>query len=229
MIEAIECEQGSPEWYEARLGLVTASEFSTVMAKGVGGKGDSKGRRTYMLKLIGEKMTGEVQEGYTNGHMERGKIMEAEARDYYAFVQDVSPARVGFIKRGRVGCSPDSLIDTAGLLEVKTRLPHLQLELILADRVPPEHLAQIHGQLWVAEREWCDFVSYWPKMPAFIKRVYRDDAYIKTIETAVNEFLSEMDELTERLRTAQERGNLGANQGCSISTTISARSCTGSV
>lgn len=197
-LEIIECEQGSPEWSQARLGVVTASEFHTVLAKGRGG-GDSKQRATYMRKLVGEIITGEPADNYTNHHMERGKVMEAEARDYYAFMTDIEPQRVGFLRRGRVGCSPDSLIGDKGMHEIKTKLPHLHIDVILADELPPEHKAQCQGALWIAEREWIDFQSYWPKMPTFIKRVHRDETYIDALAKAVQEFIDEMDELYRRI------------------------------
>lgn len=198
-LEIIDCEQGGIEWLKARAGIVTASEFHCVMAKGKGG-GESKTRATYMRKLIGEIITGEPSpESFTNQHLERGKAMEAEARDYYAFITGVEPQRVGFLKRGRVGCSPDSLIGNEGLHEIKTKLPHLHIEVLLADELPPEHKAQCQGSLWVSQREWIDFQSYWPKMQQFIKRVYRDEAYIKTLEQAVKDFLEEMDELHARI------------------------------
>ena len=195
-LEIINCEQGSEEWLHHRLGIVTASEFDTVMAKGQG-----KTRRTYMLKLIGEILTGEPQERYTNKHMERGHEMEPEARDYYAFMSDVEPQRVGFLKRGRIGCSPDSLIGENGMHEIKTKLPHLHIDVLLNDVLPSEHKAQCQGSLWVAEREWIDFQSYWPKLPGFIKRVYRDEKYIKTIEQEVNTFIEEMDKLIDRIKS----------------------------
>lgn len=199
MIEVLDMEQGSPEWYQARLGIVTASEFATVMAQGRGG-GDSKTRRTYMLKLMGERLTGEPAYHYQNDHMERGKGMEAEARDMYVFLSDLEPRQVGFIRNGKVGCSPDSLIGNDGMLEIKTKLAHLQLDVLLSDAFPSEHVAQVQGQLWVAEREWCDFVSYWPKLKPFTKRVYRDEAYIKNLETAVAIFENEMAALLDRLQ-----------------------------
>lgn len=197
-LEIIDCIQGSDEWFKVRAGCVTASEFATVMAKGKNGA-DSKTRRTYMLKLIGEIMTGEPCESYTNKHMERGKEMEAEARDYYAFMTDLEPVRVGFLKNGRVGCSPDSLIGNDGMHEIKTKLPHLHLEALLAGELPPEHKAQCQGGLWVAEREWVDFQSYWPKLPPFIKRVYRDEKYIAEISKAVSEFIAELGELMAKI------------------------------
>lgn len=195
MIEVFDCEQGSDAWRACRLGIPTASEYAAVLAKGEG-----KTRRTYMMKLLGERLTGEPAESYTNAHMERGKAMEAEARQMYAFIQGVAPKQVGFIRNGNTGCSPDSLIDQAGMLEIKTKLPHLQLECIFQDRLPPEHKAQVQGGLMVAEREYVDFCSYWPKLPLFVKRVYRDEDYIKTLRSEIDRFCEEMAELEAKLK-----------------------------
>ena len=198
-LQIFECEQGTPEWFACRMGIPTASEFDTVMAKGKGG-GESKTRRTYMLKLIGERLTEEPAYSYSNDHMERGKVMEAEARNWYQFHTDADLRQVGFIRTDAAGCSPDSLIGNAGMVEIKTKLAHLQLDLLLAGEVPSEHKAQIQGQLWVAEREWVDFVSYWPKLPPFVKRIYRDEPYIVQMAAAVRQFNAEMDELMARIQ-----------------------------
>lgn len=203
-LQIFDCEQGSPDWYACRLGIPTASEFSTVMAKGKEG-GDSKTRRTYMLKLAGERLTQQPMYNYSNDHMERGKEMEAEARDLYAMVSDVEPVQVGFLRRGDAGASPDSLIGDSGMLEIKTKLAHLQLECLLGDRLPPEHKAQCQGQLWIAEREWVDFCSYWPGLPLFRFRVFRDEAYIKQIASAVDAFNAEMLELIEKVNGYSQR------------------------
>lgn len=199
-MEVIQCEQGSAEWFQARAGVVTASEFQTLLMKGKGG-GESLTRKTYMRKLAGEIITGEPSEGFSNVHTDRGKAMEPEARDLYAFMADCDPQQVGFIKSGRKGASPDSLIGDNGGLEIKTRLPHLMIELLEKDEVPAEHIAQIQGGMWVAEREWWDFVAYWPKLPLFVKRVYRDEAYIKTLSAAVDHFNEELDALVNRIRS----------------------------
>lgn len=193
-MEIFNCDQGSDEWFLCRAGIPTASMFDTVMACGKGG-GPSKTRRTYMMKLLGERLTGQPTENYTNAHMERGKVMEEEARNAYAMIQEIEPQKIGFIRNGDKGCSPDSFIDISGLLEIKTKLPHLQLEVLLCDEVPSEHKAQIQGQLWVAEREYCDFVSYWPRLRPFIKRVYRDEKYIAELSNAVDQFNDELNKL----------------------------------
>lgn len=199
-MEIINCEQGSPEWFSARAGLVTASEFQTLLMSGKGG-GESKTRLTYMRKLAGEIITGEPAETFTNQHMERGKAMEAEARDLYAFMADCDPLQVGFIKSGRKGASPDSLIGDDGGLEIKTRLPHLMIELLEKGEVPSEHIAQIQGGMWVAGREWWDFVAYWPKLPLFVKRIYRDDSYIKKLSDALDAFNVDLDALVSRIKS----------------------------
>lgn len=193
------CEQGSEEWFRVRAGMPTASEFATVMAKGRSGA-ESKTRRTYMLKLAGEILTGEPMEHYSNAHMERGKEMEAEARELYAFMHDVDPELVGFISNGPKGCSPDCLIGANGAAEIKTKLPHLQLDVLLRGELPPEHRAQCQGILWVAEREWIDFISYWPKLPLFVTRVHRDEAFIAEIASAVDQFNDELAATVEFVR-----------------------------
>lgn len=198
-LQIFNCEQGTPEWLACRAGIPTASEFDTVMAKGRSG-GDSKTRRTYMLKLIGERLTHEPMYSYSNDHMERGKAMEAEARNLYAMVSELDPVQVGFLRRGDAGCSPDSLVGTDGMLEIKTKLPHLQLDCILYDELPSEHRAQCQGQLWIAQREWVDLVSYWPGLPLFAKRVFRDEIYIARLAAAVDQFNAELLETMAKIQ-----------------------------
>lgn len=187
-LEIFNCEQGSAEWLACRRGIPTASRFSDVLSKGQGIT-----RRKYLLTLAGEAITGEVAESYSNGHMERGHAMEADARDMYAFAHDEEPQLVGFMRRGRAGASPDSLIGDDGLLEIKSKLPHLQLDVLDKGKLPSEHVAQVQGQLFVSGRDFCDFVSYWPKLPLFCIRVERDEAYIATLAQAISDFVGELD------------------------------------
>jgi hypothetical protein len=198
-VQIIECEQNSPEWYAARLGIPTASEFKTI----IGVKKDAREkitRQTYMRKLAGEILTGEPMESYSNNHMERGKEMEDEARNLYAFAHDVEPQRVGFIRYGNTGCSPDSLIGDKGGLEIKTALPHIQIERLERGELPPEHVAQVQGNIWLSGREWWDFASYCPRLPLFVIRVQRDNGYIANLIGAVDAFNAELNELVERIR-----------------------------
>lgn len=200
-LEIIDCGQNSPEWYAARLGIPTASRFKDVIAKGQG-----LTRRKYLYTLAGERLTGEMAESFTTEAMERGHAMEAEARERYAFQRDAEPQLVGFMRRkvGEhwIGASPDALLGEHGLLEIKTKAPHLQLECLDGGRLPPEHVAQVQGQLWVSGRQWCDFVSYWPKLPLFVVRVERDDAYIATLSVEVMAFCEELEALTNKYRRA---------------------------
>jgi hypothetical protein len=188
-VEIFDCEQGTDEWRLARLGIPTASSFATVLASGRGGA-ESKTRAKYMRQLAGEIITGKPMETYTNVHMERGKVMEAEARNFYSLVEGVEPQRVGFIKRGKAGCSPDSLIDTNGMLEIKTALPDIILEYMEAGPTwfPPQHVAQCQGQMWIAERGYVDLVVYWPGINYFRRRITRDEQYIEKLADAVNDF-----------------------------------------
>lgn len=200
MFEIIDCEQGSPEWYAARLGLVTASELSTVMAKGKDG-GASLTRAKYLRTLAGERITGEPDpDGFSNAHMERGKLWEAEARDLYAFEYDVEPRQVGFLRTAIAGASPDSLIGDDGGLEIKTALRHIQIERLQRGGLPPEHKAQVQGCLWITKRQWWDFMSYAPKLPALYVRVYPEPEYHAQIEKAVIAFNEELANLVSSLR-----------------------------
>lgn len=203
--EVFTCEQNSDEWYRLRAGIPTSSEFATVMAEGKGKDGKKTGREsatrmTYMRKLCGEIITGEPMENYSNWHMERGREMEPEARAMYAFTTDAEPELVGFIRNGNKGASPDALLGGDGLLEIKTKLPHLLIDCILKGAFPPEHMAQCQGQLWVAEREWLDLVCYWPRMPLFVKRLYRDEKYIEGLSAAVDQFCTELLDMVARVK-----------------------------
>lgn len=195
MIQIIDCDQNTPEWFAARAGIPTASCFKDVLAKGEG-----KTRRTYMLKLAGEIITGKAIESFSNEDTERGHEMEPDVRDAYCIRTDHALTRVGFVRNGSVGCSPDSLIDANGILEIKTKKPHILAEVILRGDLPPEHKAQCQGALWVCEREWVDFVAYWPDMPLFVKRVHRDEEYIATLAKEVERFNSELADVVEKIR-----------------------------
>lgn len=194
------CEQGSEEWRALRLGLPTASNFQKLMADSK----EKKGRRTYLLQLLGEQMTGESMETYSNEHMEHGKEIEPELRARYAFEHGADIDLVGFIRdiSLNAGCSPDGLIGDDGMVECKRALPHLLIEAIVADEVPSKYVAQCQGNLWIARRRWIDLVmGYIPQpaegaprraMPLFVKRVHRDEEYIRLLARQVADFNIEM-------------------------------------
>ncbi|MGJ4954595.1 lambda exonuclease family protein [Bradyrhizobium sp. HKCCYLRH2015] len=198
-MQIFDCEQNSEEWLRARMGIPTASCFSQVLAKGEG-----KTRRSYMLKLAGEIITGQPMEGFSNEHTERGHEMEPEARDLYVFQTGAELRRVGFIRNGRAGCSPDSLIGEDGGLEIKTKLPHLLIDAILKDEIPSEHVAQVQGSMWIAKRDWWDVVIYYRGVPLFAKRARRDERYIQTLATEVDRFNAELDATVAKIRSRGE-------------------------
>jgi predicted phage-related endonuclease len=207
MIEIFDCEQGSEDWFACRAGIPTASKFATVMAKGEG-----KTRNEYMRKLAGEIITGQPMSSYKSEQMERGNAMEDEARETYAFIYDADIQRVGFIRNGMKGASPDSLIGENGGLEIKTAEAHIQIDRLERDRLPPEHVAQVQGNLWVSEREYWDFVSYWPGLPMLRVRVSRDEPYIKNLAGEIDRFNDELAEMVERIRNYDRRSEVLKNQ-----------------
>lgn len=205
MMQIINCEQGSQEWFDARLGIPTASEFATVMAKGEG-----KTRRKYLLRLAGEVITGQAEETYSNAHMERGKIMEDEARDLYAFATDAECQRVGFIRNGNMGCSPDSIIGSDGGVEIKTAIGSVQVDRLLKNEFPSEHRAQVQGFLLVTGRDWCDFVSYSPKLPLLVVRVARDNGYIANLKGEIDRFNDDLAQVVESIRRYGQKDEIAA-------------------
>jgi hypothetical protein len=193
-VQVLTVAQGSEEWRLARLGIPTASEFKALLAKGEG-----KTRASYMRRLAGEIITGVPAEMYENADMQRGHEMEPEIISTYAFSRDVEPERVGFVRNGDKGCSPDALIGDKGVLEVKSKKPAVLIECILKDEFPADHVAQCQGALWVAEREWIDLVAYWPGMPLFVKRAHRDEAYIDKLAKEVASFNQELAEMVAKV------------------------------
>ena len=188
-------EQGTPEWLALRLGIVTCSELDTLLVNGKGEAGLGAGAFTYMDTLIGERITGEAADPFTgNRHTERGHELEGTGRQLFEAQTGVTTQQVGIILNHGIGYSPDSLIGEDGLCEIKTKLPKFQVGVILGNEVPKDHIAQCQGGLWVSEREWIDFVSYWPGMPLFIKRAYRDEAMIRKLSERVKVFYEILDE-----------------------------------
>lgn len=199
-IQIFDCEQGTDEWHLARAGTVTASVFSTVLAKGRGG-GPSETRKKLLYQLAAERITGEYVPTWTgNQHTERGKAMEAQVRDLYEATSDEPVQTVGFIRRGEMGASPDSLVGDHGLLEIKTALPHIQIERVVAGVLPTEYVAQVQGQLLVSGRRWCDFRSYWPGLPELRVRVIPDLAYQSTLLQEIRVFNAELAALVTKIR-----------------------------
>ena len=197
--------QYSPEWYAVRLGKVTASNFAEATAKGRGGS-VSVGLKKLMFKLMAERLTGLPEESYSNKAMDYGSETEQEARKYYEALNGVSVRQVGFIQRDDdVGCSPDGLVGEPGMVQFKCPFSTTHLKYLLAGKMPTDYVKQVQGEMWVAEREWSDFVSYDPrvkKRPYFCQRIYRDEKAIKELHIGIVMFLSEMKDLMEKLTSS---------------------------
>lgn len=189
--------QGSDEWKALRLGKVTASRVSDVVGRTKSGYG--AGRANYMAQLIAERLTNTVVESYTNAAMQHGTETEPEARAAYEFYQGVAVKEVAFVPHPKIdqaGCSPDGLVDDDGLVEIKCPNTATHLETLLGQAVPSKYETQMQFQMACTGRKFCDFVSYDPRMPEnmrlFIKRVPRDDAKVKELESEIAAFLLEM-------------------------------------
>lgn len=195
-------EQGTNEWLALRFGWVTASKFKDVMAKGQG-----KTRKSYMYQLAAEAITGEREESFSNSYMEWGTENEPAARAMYELESGNEVNEVAFIKLNddvKIGCSPDGLINDDGMVEFKCPKTTTQIETFLSGKMPTTHKAQVQGQLWVAERQWCDFVSFDPRIDGdagyFSVRVERDDDYIKGLGIACFNFSTDLQAMIKMLR-----------------------------
>jgi len=185
------------------MGIVTMSRLKELLVNGKSASGFGAGALSYMHELIGERMTGEPSDVFQgNRHTERGHEMEPVARELYQEATGHESHEVGIILNHGVGYSPDGLIGDSGALEIKSKMPKYQVEVLLAGEIPKEHVAQIQGGLWVSEREWLDFVSYWPGMPLFVKRAYRDEKMIRTIAERVEAFYEELESRMQMVMAA---------------------------
>tara|TARA_R110002126_G_scaffold171721_2_gene320500 strand:- start:444 stop:1070 length:627 start_codon:yes stop_codon:yes gene_type:complete len=200
------CEQGSAEWLAMRLGKVTASKVSDVLSKGRG-SAPSKMSETYMIELIAEVLTGNSKPFFENDAMRWGTETEPQARAMYAVNNDfVDVKEVAFVEHNeQVGISPDGLIGEDGLLEIKCPNTTTQLKRALSNDYSVDYKAQIQMQLWVTEREWCDFLSFDPRLDCeagyLQQRVFRDEEYIEEMKTKVYAFVEKMNEIIEQLTT----------------------------
>lgn len=198
--------QKSPEWFAHRLGRVTASKIADVMAQTKSGPGAA--RKNYMAALVAERLTGEAPDGFSNAAMQWGTDQEPDARAAYEFVTDASVSEVGFIDHPTIemaGCSPDGLVGDLGMVEIKCPNTATHIETLLTGAIDGKYLKQMQFQLACADRQWCDFVSYDPRLPGemqlFVKRVQRDGGAISEIEAAVSSFLVDLDEMVGALRS----------------------------
>ncbi len=175
-------DQGSQEWLNMRLGLITCSEIKTIRA-------DGAGAQTYINGLAYERITGESSAVFSgNLWTERGHELEPMAREAYERKTGFEVEQVSFIKNLGFGYSPDGVVGDNGLIEIKAKQPKDQIALLRSGDIPKEHLDQLDGGLLCSNREWIDFVAYCPNLPIFIKRVYAKDR-IQQIEK-LNELIA---------------------------------------
>ena len=196
-------DQRTPEWFAARCGKVTASRMADVVAKTAKGYGAS--RANYMAELVVERLTGKPTEGFTNAAMQWGTDQEPFARDAYSAKTGELVTEVGFVNHPRIenaGASPDGIVG-AGLVEIKCPNTASHIDYLLSLEPPQKYYDQMQWQMACTGRAWCDFVSYDPRLPEhlrmFVKRVERDNDYIKMLEAEVALFLSELEEKLNKL------------------------------
>lgn len=196
--------QGSQEWFDARIGKVTASRVADVLATIK--TGESASRKNYRMELVCQRLTGQRDEGFTNSHMERGIELEPLARAAYEFKQGVTVTEVGFVDHPIIemsGASPDGIVGD-GLVEIKCPTAANHVDTLLSGKAPSKYIPQMQWQMACTGAKWCDFVSYCPtvgdNLALFVVRVDRDDEYIAETENAVKLFLTEVSDLTTKLK-----------------------------
>ncbi len=209
-MKVIDCVQGTEEWLSARLGIPTASCFQDILAqpKDKAAK-ESAGRRNYRLKLVLERLTGKVAEGYTNGAMQQGNEREAMGRSLFETRGKCFVEQIGFCRHDvfEAGASPDGLIDDDAGFELKCPEPaaHLDYLHLGQGEVPFKYKAQVQGNMWITGRQRWAFCSYNPDFPEHLQLVERwigrDDVYIKQLEFQVLMFLSEIADEESALRS----------------------------
>ena len=210
MIEKV--EQGTPEWFAARLGNVTASRVADVIAKTKSGY--SASRENYMAQLICERMTNAVAESYSNAAMQWGTETEPLARAAYESFADVLVDEVGYVPHPiieRAGASPDGLVGVDGQIEIKCPNTATHIDTLLSNQVPTKYITQMQWQMACTRRAYCDFVSFDPRLPnglqLFVKRVEYDAEYAEMLAAEIVKFLEELDakifKLNERLNHVQ--------------------------
>lgn len=214
----INCEQGSPEWFAARLGIPTASGFDKIITPTGRPSTQAEG---YMNRLLAEWLMGKPVDIEKSEWMERGTEMEVEARKLYEFQTDTTVETVGLIyqnERKLVACSPDGLVGDGGL-EIKCPAPWTHVEYLLNNDIPTKYIPQVQGNIWITGRKWWDFQSYHPDMDPVIVRVRRDETFIKALESELSKFIDKM--LAKRIKL-KVRSN-AALTGAAGSTTGNAR------
>jgi len=184
-------------------GIPTASEFKKLITS----TGEpSKSMVKYAYNLACKKFAGRPVDAFQgNAWTEAGKEDEAAARDHYEFTYGNEVSQIGFITLddGSCGCSPDSLVNDDGLLELKRLKGELLVEMNLYylkhKKLAPDYVAQVQGQMWICERKWCDVMFYNPLLPSLVVRVYPDEKVIAGLKTQVKACSKLRDETLKEL------------------------------
>jgi len=197
-------EQRSEEWFAARLGKVTASKVSDVMARTK--SGPAAARTNYMMTLLCERLTGKREDFYVNAAMQRGTDMEPAARSVYEAECGLLVVECGLVNHPSIisfGASPDGLVGDTGLLEIKCPNTATHIEFLRTGKPDGKYQWQMLAQMACTGREWCDFVSFDDRLPAALQysciRFERDDARIKEMESEIINFLCELSALEEEM------------------------------
>jgi YqaJ-like recombinase protein len=206
-MNAADVEQRTDEWRQARCGYVTASRIVDVLRKPRRGQQESVTRKAYLAQVISERLTGKPNEQeFESFDTRRGERLEPLARVEYEMRVEAVVEQVGFIEHPRIklaGCSPDGMIGSEGLCQIKCPRTHVHLDYLMAGIVPVEYKPQMLFELACTGRKWNDFCSYEPRLPdhlsLFIVRLHRNDAEIADIEQEVVRFLSEVDDILAKL------------------------------
>lgn len=207
------CEtQRSAEWFAAHVGRVTASGIANVLSKykDTKRKEDTADRRTYKWQKVAEILSGRYDErNYVSSYMQDGIDFEDFARASYE-MQGEDVEQTGFIlhpTNDRCGASPDGLVGTNGILEIKCQQPYIHLQCRYNNTIPEEYQAQMQFGMLCTGRQWCDFVSYSHSLPrpfgTFIKRLPKDEDVIAAIEGAAGQFFQEVDAIVAELRSVE--------------------------
>jgi len=202
-------DQRTEDWYAARLGKATASRFKDAIAALKSGA-PAQARRDYLTELVVERLTQQPIQRFQNAAMTWGTEQEPAARAAYERATGRIVEETGFVAHDTLlaGCSPDGLVDWDGLIEIKCPYSSANHIETLLNGMPAEHIPQVQGQLWITGREWCDFVSYDPRMPEalqlHVQRIQRDEAFIADLERRVTSFLAEVGTQVEALRRLAE-------------------------
>jgi len=201
-------EQRTEEWFNARLGKVTASRVADVLAKIK--SGESASRKNYKMELVVQRLTGKAGESFTNAAMEWGTEQEPFARMAYEAHTSTFVKEEGFVDHPTIegfGCSPDGIVGE-GLIEIKCPNTANHIETVLENKAPSKYIPQMQCQMACTGAKWCDFVSFDPRVPEdlqlFVVRVERDQEYIDSMEVEVKQFLSEVLDLFNQLKARQK-------------------------